>query len=57
MTEFDSVIRGGTVVTAVDTVFCDVGVRDSQISALADELAPGREKNRCLRAPDAARRG
>ena len=36
---YDTVIRGGTVVTAADTVRCDVGIRDGQIVALADGLA------------------
>jgi dihydropyrimidinase len=36
---FDLVIRGGTVVTAGDTVECDVGIRDGRIAALADHLA------------------
>ncbi len=38
---FDLVIRGGTVVTASDSVRCDVGIRDGRIAALADELARG----------------
>jgi dihydropyrimidinase len=41
---FDLVIRGGTVVTASDSVRCDVGIRDGRIAALADELAPGAEE-------------
>jgi len=36
---YDTVIRGGTVVTAADTVRCDVGIRDGRIVALADGLA------------------
>jgi dihydropyrimidinase len=39
--EFDLVIRGGTVVTASDTMQCDVGVRDGKIVALAANLPPG----------------
>jgi dihydropyrimidinase len=39
--EFDLVIRGGTVVTASDTMLCDVGVRDGKIVALAANLPPG----------------
>ncbi len=35
---YDTVIRGGTVVTAADTVRCDVGIRDGRIVALADGL-------------------
>ncbi|MFC3725735.1 dihydropyrimidinase [Neoaquamicrobium sediminum] len=41
MPEFDLVIRGGTVVTASDTVRADVGVRDGLIVALGTDLAPG----------------
>jgi dihydropyrimidinase len=35
---FDLVIRGGTVVTAGDSVRCDVGVRDGRIAALGLDL-------------------
>ena len=38
MSEFDLTIRGGTVVTAADTVRCDVGKRDGKIAAVAREL-------------------
>ena len=38
MTEFDLVVRGGTVVTAADTWVCDVGVRNGKIAALGDGL-------------------
>jgi dihydropyrimidinase len=38
---FDTVIRGGTVVTAADAVPCDVGIRDGKIVALGSELAQG----------------
>lgn len=41
MDEYDLVIRGGTVVTASDTMRCDVGVRDGRIVSLADSLPPG----------------
>jgi dihydropyrimidinase len=41
---FDLVIRGGTVITASDSVRCDVGIRDGRIAALADELAPGADE-------------
>ena len=49
MSEFDVVIRGGTVVTAADTVRADVGIRSGKIIAVAGshflqhniELAPG----------------
>ena len=41
MTNYDLVIRGGTVVTASDTVKADVGIRSGTIVALADALTGG----------------
>jgi dihydropyrimidinase len=41
---FDLMIRGGTVVTASDSVRCDVGIRDGRIAALADDLARGADE-------------
>src|ERR1700693_2392258 len=41
MSEFDLVIRGGTVATAADTGECDVGVKDGGIVALGRALAAG----------------
>ncbi len=38
MPDLDLVIRGGTVVTATDTVRCDVGIRGERIVALAETL-------------------
>jgi len=38
MTDFDLVIRGGTVATASDTFRADVGIRDGRIVALAEGL-------------------
>ena len=38
MSEFDVVIRGGTVVTAADTVRADVGIRGGKIIAVAEQL-------------------
>src|SRR5215475_9149440 len=38
MSKFDTIIRGGRVATASDTVSCDVGVRDGKIVALGDDL-------------------
>jgi dihydropyrimidinase len=38
MNDFDLVIRGGTVVTAADTVRADVGIKDGKISAVAAKL-------------------
>lgn len=36
--QFDTIIRGGTVVTAGDTFVSDVGIRDGRIAALAARL-------------------
>ena len=41
MSEFDLVIRGGTVVTAADTARADVGVKDGKIAALGTGLGAG----------------
>lgn len=41
MSDFDLVIRGGTVATASDTMRADVGIRDGKIIALADKLESG----------------
>lgn len=41
MSDFDLVIRGGTVATASDTMRADVGIRDGKIIALADKLERG----------------
>jgi dihydroorotase-like cyclic amidohydrolase len=38
MRTFDTIVRGGRVVTASDTVACDVGIRDGKIVALGDDL-------------------
>lgn len=38
MPDFDLAIRGGTVITASDTIRCDVGVSGGRISALADRI-------------------
>ncbi len=40
---YDLVIRGGTVVTAAETVSCDIGVRDGMIAALGQDLGNARE--------------
>jgi len=39
MSEFDLVVRGGTVVTGTDTVRADVGIRGGRIAAIADSLS------------------
>ena len=41
MSSFDTIIRGGTVVTASDTFRADVGIRAGKIAAIADELSGG----------------
>ncbi|MDJ0944017.1 MAG: dihydropyrimidinase [Kiloniellales bacterium] len=41
MADFDLVVRGGTVVTAGDTMRCDVGVAGERIAALGVDLGPG----------------
>jgi dihydropyrimidinase len=40
----DLVVRGGTVVTATETVRCDVGVDGGRIAALGTALPPGRRE-------------
>jgi dihydropyrimidinase len=40
--EFDLTVRDGTVVTASDTMRCDVGVRDGRIIAMEVKLPAGR---------------
>ena len=41
MAEFELVVRNGTVVTAVDTASCDIGVREGRVVALGEVLAGG----------------
>jgi dihydropyrimidinase len=38
MMSLDTIIRGGTVVTAADTFACDVGIREGKIVALGQDL-------------------
>lgn len=38
---FDTVVQGGTVVTAADVVRADIGIRDGRIVAIADRLTGG----------------
>lgn len=40
---FDTIIRGGTVVTAVDIFRSDIGISDGRITALAEHLEVARE--------------
>ncbi len=41
MSDYDLVIRNGTVATAADTTLCDVGIRDGVIAALGRGLGAG----------------
>jgi dihydropyrimidinase len=41
MSEYDLVIRGGTVATAADTTLCDVGIKDCAVAALGKNLGSG----------------
>jgi dihydropyrimidinase len=43
MTELDLVVRGGTVVTAADTVVADVGIARGRIAAVAQSLSGAEE--------------
>lgn len=42
ITQFDMVVRNGTVVSAVDRVICDVGVKEGRIVEIGAKLGPGR---------------
>ena len=41
MSDFDLVIRHGTVVTAADTTACDIGIKDGLVVMLGKNLGPG----------------
>ncbi len=41
---FDLVIRNGTVVTAADSVVCDIAIRDGRIVALGEDLPHGHKE-------------
>jgi len=41
MSDFDLVIRNGTVATAADTTACDVGIKDGVVAMLGKNLGPG----------------
>ena len=43
MSKLDTIIRGGRVATASDTVACDVGIRDGRIVALGEDLGAADE--------------
>jgi len=38
MSEYDLIVRGGTVVTAADTIRADIGIAGGRIAAIADRL-------------------
>ena len=38
MSQFDTVIRGGTIATAADVFLADIGIKDGKIAALGEEL-------------------
>jgi len=44
MSDFDLVIRNGTVATAADTMACDVGIKDGIITTLGNGLAAGTQE-------------
>ena len=41
MSDFDLVVRNGTVATAADTARCDIGIKDGVIITLGKDLAAG----------------
>ena len=41
MSEYDLVIRNGTVATAADTSACDIGIKDGVVAMLGKNLGPG----------------
>ena len=41
MSEYDLVIRGGTVATAADTTVCDIGITEGVVATLGKDLAAG----------------
>src|SRR5450432_1654842 len=48
---FDTIIKNGTIVTAIDTTRADIGIADGKISAIADQL-PRENSTRVLEAKD-----
>jgi len=44
MSEFDLVIRNGTVATAADTTACDIGIKDGVVATLGENLGPGAQE-------------
>ncbi|MEL6999180.1 MAG: dihydropyrimidinase [Pseudomonadota bacterium] len=43
MTQLDTIVKGGTVVTAADTYKADIGIRDGRIVQIADHLTEAAE--------------
>src|SRR5262245_14992001 len=41
MSEYDLVIRGGTVATAADATVCDIGIKDGVVATLGNSLGAG----------------
>jgi len=44
MSDFDLVIRNGTVATAADTTACDIGIKDGVVATLGKNLGPGAQE-------------
>ena len=44
MSDFDLVIRNGTVATAADTTDCDIGIKDGLVAILGKNLGPGAQE-------------
>ena len=44
MSDYDVVVRGGTVANAVDTMQADVGIKDGKIAAIGIGLPGGRRE-------------
>lgn len=44
MTQFDTVVRGGIVITAIDRFRCDIGIIDGVIAALGTGLSKGKRE-------------
>jgi dihydropyrimidinase len=43
MSEYDIILRGGTIATAADTTACDVGIRGGKVVALGHDLGAARD--------------
>ena len=41
MSDYDLVIRNGTVATAADTTVCDIGIKDGVVATLGQSLGSG----------------